>query len=778
MPDRAIPFAQITVDDARVDGIQGVYTPPWALAMGRVFSFPMRRYRDLKEHEIGPAWYLGRGMEYVPSLRAIAPRGYVQYADMSTSNWDVGAGDVQFVRWAGNGRKKSALFPVTAAPDGAYITQHAGYTAEANEAFEIIVQRWRPPDGATDDCDMWITWAATSGTQWSLRLPFPEPGTGIATGLLDPALWWSLDSGANWSEGKSFKGMRLKSGRGVSEEPDVIRWEPCDGLFLLTCNDEQYFVTCDLDKTGRKWPVATGAGPVKVKVVGHQALVHVQGIRYPSNVTAEVTGYWNAGTSAYGGVYVEERYAWPNQLDPPNDFHGFFISIPKPGDFGAEGVDLSIEDQADFVTRTIRPKLTFTSDSPYRKRALCCLAQLVTEPVYTTPDDLAAQWVSQGKDMLGRVSGHLTDAYKGNTFEADLTCDEGLETALTAWQGGQKVQATVGWQSTDAADDSYIEFTGYMRDGYPQVTKGNRDNLIRVRVSAEDGYAKLADQRCKDCGPFAGWAFVDAFTFLCEMGGIPPAMIYTDDIIPGNLPNAGYLPTRGADPLFEFSSNTSIPSALDMLCAEMSRGSLQVRWGFNITNGKCEAGLKPTYAAPGGGDWTLGGYWTLDDEAVAQHDQVQDITVHQSVRERGNWVAVIAGRAGTETYRVLADLGSIFDPTMPNFIGQIKPEFVHLPDADDDPTAIDELLLKILGDRTERHREITWPTRFHTTVAPDTWVRVQTTHLNVTTNAVFRVTDKSYWAEHGPERSTARETITARQVYYWNGTYYEEVIAA
>ena len=764
MPDRAIPFAQITVDDARVDGIQGAFDDPtWSLAMGRVFSFPMRRYRDLREHEIGPAWKLDSGMEYVPSLRAIAPRGRAVYTDMNSTIWEVVSGDVRFVRWAGNGRKKSAYFPQA----GGVLRHQDTYHGDADECFEFTVERWRvPPDNVLYDADIYLSFLADSGTQWSLRLPYAEPVSGepptVAT--LGPSLYYKLPAGA-WTRGKTFDGVKLKSGRGVSEEPDVIRWEPFDGLFLVTFNDEQFFVTCDLDKYGRKSLVHTGEGKLEVQVIGHAALVHVQGLTYPSGLTAEVTGYWNAGTSAYGGVYVDPRY-------------NFSVDGELCLGTAPTGTAIAVDAQEDVPTRTIRPKLTFTGSGDYKERAVAYLAQIVMEPAFATPDDLAAQWVSQGKDMLGRVSGHLTDAYKGNTFEADLTCDEGLETALTAWQGGQKVQATVGWQSTDAADDSYIEFTGYMRDGYPQVTKGNRDNLIRVRVSAEDGYAKLADQRCKDCGPFAGWAFVDAFTFLCEMGGIPPAMIYTDDIIPGNLPNAGYLPTRGADPLFEFSSNTSIPSALDMLCAEMSRGSLQVRWGFNITSGKCEAGLKPTYAAPGGGDWTLGGYWTLDDEAVAQHDQVQDITVHQSVRERGNWVAVIAGRAGTETYRVLADLGSIFDPTMPNFIGQIKPEFVHLPDADDDPTAIDELLLKILGDRTERHREITWPTRFHTTVAPDTWVRVQTTHLNVTNNAVFRVTDKSYWAEHGPERSTARETITARQVYYWNGTYYEEVIAA
>ena len=775
MPNRAIPFAQITVDDARVDGIQGAFDDPtWSLAMGRVFSFPMRRYRDLKEHEIGPAWYLGRGMEYVPQLRAIGPRGYVAYENMNSAHWTVISGDVRLVRWAGNGRKQSAFFP----QGGGVIRQHADYLASANECFEIMLQRWRPPDGTTTDCDVYVSWLATSGTQWSLRLPFPEPGTVPTAGLLDPALWWSLDSGANWYEGKSFKGMRLKSGRGASEEPDVIRWEPFDGLFLLTVNDEQYFVTCDLDLNGRKWPVGTGAGPVEVQVIGHQALVHVQGIKYPDDVTAEVAGYWNAGTSAYGGVYVDPRYAWPAA-----DAFGWQLVVTKAWPTGAT-TDITVDVQPSATPRTIRPKLTFHNTGANMRRAVCYLAEVYAPPAFVVPGDLATQWDSEtwsaanGGASIERISGHMTDAWKGNTFEADLICDEGQETALTAWQGGQKVQATVGWRSTDAADDSCTAFVGYMRDGYPEINKNpHQPNRVRVKLSVEDGYAKLADQRCKDCGPFAGWAFVDAFEFLCLMGGIPPALIDHTDIVPGDLPNLGILPCRGADPLFEFGSDRSIPVALDVICTEMSRGALQVQWTFAL-NGKVCARLKPTYAAPGGGDWTLPGYWTLDDEAVPQHDQLQDVTVHQSVRERGNWIAVVAGRAGTETYRVLADLGSIFDPTKPNFIGQIKPEFVHLPDADDDPTAIDELVLKILGDRTERHREITWPTRFHTTVAPDTWVRVQTSHLNVTTNAVFRVTDKSYWAEHSEERSTARETITARQVYYWNGTYYEEVIAA
>ena len=750
------PIAQLTVDYPHCDGLLGEPDGEgWRERFGLTADFAFTADYEQPRVDQSPLhnWVLGEQVIYLPELRAIAPRGYCRYADMALSDWTAEAGQVKTVRWAG--RERAAALCCYGPPDPTTgvvgrVTSEGLFPADP--ALELNLLRWEVPPEHDQPGSVRLTlWGALGDVAWRLELPFREGRRDSDAGTLLPVLSSKLPGPDHDWVPQAVCQARAARRALQRKQPfhQVVRWEVQDGYFLLSIDDATWLYF-DRDESGRKVPITLGMGRVGIEVLGHQALVHLERIRYPLQ----------AGT-CYAELY--QPLPVPAQYPFPPTAWSAIVTAPP-------GTSVSVEGQEGLEGRTVQPRVRFSSSDPSR-RALCYLVQMRCEPVISA--GAGSPWQSQGRELLVAARGRVTDEWRGATCEATLELDADQAEALPAWRGNDKVQVVAGWD-TDAGPVAETMFTGYLSlDGAQLSRQAQRPGWVRVALRATDAHSRLKRKVCKEFGSFGGWLYTDAFRFIAHCAGFPDSLVDTSAIVAADLPREGRLPTRGADPILQFAEHLPFPAALDMLATQM-----RVRWGVS-RDGKLVTEPLWRYVPPEERDppatWESAGYWVLDDDTTDADESVRVIDVFRSSEEAANCVGVILGRRGEESRVVMWDRASMFQPTSDFFLGDCWDEITTLRD-DADPFG---LALHLLGERAQRHRYLCFRPRRHEGLWPDWCLKVQASGLQLPQNAVFKVTEKR-WSVQAGNPAAGGAVVTARAVVTYNQLtqQFQQVVAS
>jgi hypothetical protein len=690
---------------------------------------------DFSRHP-APEWDLSSGGQYnvevIPELNAVGPRGVCGREDMTL--YDGGTGDWERTNHAslpncsnlwkevypvGHPRAK-CLFYYDAR--GAYDAS-VGYGGEVTSRYDwpeepsFILQAYRyapnPTLPSARYCFIELQLLGDSEMgQWSLGLPM----AGTQEQARYPRLGWRQTPDDEWEVLREFRTAPHEI-NALRQKPfeQIVTWETVDGHFLLNIDGHRqvYYVPPDLRVTNEP---LVAAGPVRVIVYGHAAMLNLTPIRYPLGELVECrvqrADYFAVDNTVFGSTPSLEAVAW----QPAGTAANAGASVTTEGD----------EDR--WV-----PNISFTSSSNYR-RAVAYLHEMDFAPVISEGE--TDPYETQGANVIVRAHGELTDTWRRGRCRLTLDVERDAVGDLPDWKGNNLVTVTAGWDD-GASTDVATQFTGYLVES-AHVRIGRTPERVALVLNARDGFLRLERKCWQHLGSFAGWLLEDAFHRVLNQCGIPDAKIsFTGDgdlVIPPG--------PRLADLRFDFPQDTTVPEGLDRLiraCGYVWGVDQEGTW---FCRPPVEYGGTPDF--------------TLDDDTLTKEDVTFALRAETiratSPGSRGfaNSVFVRLDRGAEQEVAWRRDAPSHQDPASGSFIGD---DWWHVFVGYDEQSA-SALAERILADRLQRRKMLHFRCSGKPSLFPDHFVQVQATGINVPSGSVFRIVRKRWEATHDGEFTT------------------------
>ncbi len=631
-----------------------------------------------------PQWNYAAGLtEYLPEMRACAPRGYATLADMTLADWTVETGEGVWEEVAYPERKWLWLREVPAGGYGEITSNAAFYPHVA-----LWLSRYAPAPDVTNAFTGLTLIQENGPLQVGYYLPmYSEGGENKYPQLrvapksrpsteADTVEEWQGQGQGQGGAAYTISSFSIENTAGClrvrwSEQgQDPWTYQPAGGIVLGPCK-------------------------VVLTAYGHPLAFNAQQIRYPLSATA--TPYSLLPT--------------PSWCNPAKTFY-YLGWEPVGCGIVVAGVGGASENPD-------KPVVTFTSRG--HDRAVCFLVTQQHDPIFTDPR-------TDPEDVSGevlRASGHVDDSWRGSSCNLELLVD--LD-QYDAWKGNNKVQVDVGWQDETGGWESTLpwrQFTGYVT------------GLTR-RVSAEyNGRKAVLSLRCEDWIAARGQGKKFMVNFPCEAGrdasliakynlmraGVAESMIATGAIPVANLPVA----ERPGEFLFDFAPETEVITAQDAIAQAV--GCI---FGGD-QNGTQFVKPRPTYS----GTPDL----VLDEATATGHEIITQVTSERCHGELRNYVLALCGQGSGVASALAADVGSHREPTDPNFLGDAWWEVFT--NADVPGSWALAMAQRRLAEAIKRGLVFTWETPGRD-LWPDQFVEVNLEGVAVEPGTIFRISAKDW----------------------------------
>lgn len=729
-------ICQATIDNPHADGI----VVDGGFGMVRQFRFHDHfetRPGDLSRHP-EPEWDCTAGGQHnvvsIPELKAVAPRGVCGCQDMTLYDPDTGAGNWEKTNteqlancsnlWkelypVGHPRAKYLFFYDAR---GAYnanvgyfgeVTSRTDFHEDPNFALRALRYAPNPTLPQAGYCYLEIQLLGDSQTgQWTLVLPI----AGTKAQARFPRLGWRQTPDDDWQVLAEFRtGAHEVGALRTKPFQQVLTWETVDGHILLNIDGRRvvYFIPEYLRLPSEPF---VAAGPMRILVYGHAAVVNVTPILYPLGDIVD--------------CYVERAEYLP--VD-----NTVFVDTPQLRSLAWEPAGTAALAEADCTTvgdedRWV-PSIRFTSTSNYR-RAVAYLHEMDFPPEISAGTSNPYQ--TQGQDLLVSGSGALTSDWRNASCSLVLDMDRSAAGSLPTWKGNNKLSVVAGWDDGGSTHTA-TQFTGYLTDA-AHVRRGRRPERVRIVLHARDGFVRLENKHWQHLGSFVEWTLEDAFHRVLNQCGVPDSLIqFTGDsnlTIPAGI--------RRCDPRFDFEEDTCVIEGLNRLVAACG-----YVWGVD------QGG---TWFCRAPVEYSGTPDFTLDDDTVVQDDvtfalradALDDSLVGRRPFVNSVFVRIDRGAEQEEVWR--RDVDSHQTESADDFIGD---DWWHVFVGYDEQSA-SALAERILKERQQRQRLVHFRCNGQPNLFPDHFVRVEATGVRVPQGSIFQVIRKRWQATDDGEFTT------------------------
>jgi hypothetical protein len=720
-------LCRATVDHPHADGIvlDGGFG---LLQQFRFLDHFETRAGDLSRHPM-PEWDTSSegqyNVEVIPELKAVGPRGVCGREDMTLYVPGVG-GDWQPTNspgWPNCSNLWKTVYPVGHPralclfyydARGAYDAT-AGYFGEVTSRFDwpadpnLVLHAYRyapnPTLPASRYCYVELQLLGDSQTgQWSLGLPV----AGTEGQARYPRLGWRQAPADEWQVLREFR-VAPHEARALRSKPfeQVVTWETVDGHFLLNLDGrrEVFYVPA---RYRREDGAAVAAGPVRIVVYGHAAIINLTPVRYPLGELAacavQRAEYFPVANTIFGATPAFRAVAW----EPEG-------TAASPG-----GTVTTVGDEDRWL-----PRVTFTSTRDDR-RAVAYLHEMDLAP--TVSAGTSDPYATQGGNVLLQARGELTGDWRDAWCRVVLDVERSAVANLPAWKGNNKLAVTAGWDDGEA-EDVAPQFTGYLVEA-AHLRSGQRPDRVALVLNARDGFLRLQRKHWQHLGCFAGWTLEAAFHRVLNQCGVPDLRIsYTGDpnlVIPYG--------ERKTDLRFDFAEDVSVPEGLDRMVRACG-----YTWGVN-QDGTWFCGPPVEYG--GTPDFILDDDVVGPDAAVfaLRADTVQDAAPRG--RAFANSVFVRIDRGAEQELAWWRDADSHQEPSAEDFIGD---DWWHLFVGHDEQSAA-TLAQRLLEERQTRRKLLHFRCVGKPSLFPDHFMEVNASGITVPAGSLFRIVRKRWEA--------------------------------
>ncbi|GEM_PF-2768521 len=727
------PVAKLTLDNPHADLI------PAVLGLGRDWQArePREYGKGFSVDLAGDYGWQYRGItEYIEPLKGIAPLGDYTLADMVVADWTVDNGTWRELGPVGAIRKKYLHYYDGNA--GNYAGGDFGQvTSEYDYWPNLRFWWWRYPSGQ-DETDPAIIEISLRGDgahpYYALQFPaqsltstFYEDRFNLTGAKYDRPILagFAAGSSTHWSiidECQHSGGPQIVQGTNTTALAQTIQIEYLDGWLLVRMDgmDGPWAYRGPWnDDAGVEHEFVLTPGKIRVAVIGHTACFNMGQLAYP--------------TLAY--LYPRHNlYAGPLFSQVP------LYRLTKTDNPPTSEITVAAVGPTAYISH---PDVTFTATDGTERGVLYNVMEYraaipgagTSSPVETQANDAL---------QLERISGEMSDAWRGATMRAELYAKPG--SSLPTYKGNELVKAEV---STDDGVSYDTQFTGFV---VPlEKARHAGVEVARLTIEATDRVeARLRKKFMVQHSSYEGWPIDDAFEHILNRADVPAAKIVVDATVSlASMGAAFYLPVT--DPKGErslrFDESTCVVDALDDLV-----GTRGLQWGVNQDD---ECFLRPRPAYGGTPDFTL------DEDTVTPEDVIADFRAARTLDDFANIIVLMVGQGAQMQIRWLVNMASIITSTADDFIGDVW-QAVELV-ADGDAYTMERTAQALW----ERKGEVCLPIYFslndHPDLYPDMFVEVDTvSDVDVTAADVFRITRKA-WSWNGPLYVQEFEAVHVRQ---------------
>ena len=708
------PVLTLTVDDPRALG--RATQPGWS----GDFLFGPQANADPWQHQ---------GTEYLPSLKAAAPAGFVVLQDMALQGQalpqtDAATGlmywDIETGSWDGHpipidyGTRFLHMYNGGASETGSVRCEadippvwYAVVYCYAMRADRVLPGYWSlTMEGLGGGYPSWQLVVPRGSEQYQhpyLVLDpygngYPRPvaicescNTSNDRGWTEYQVWCELTAN-QWIIRIAVNGKSM-------EEPWVYTPSGCDvGNPVL------------LDIAAMPTPIAS-PGPVVFETAGQQAMFSLYDWRYPI--------FSECFTKRFFPIDV--RLGDPARGTQPLTADA--VAVQPTGTIGGVAYEYAATCEVEVDTTTeddaIGPRVRFLAqhDGSYASwmRAVCGLVGVTLPAVIG--DTETDPWVSTGTNQLGsKVELVRRSTGKGAELRATIRDDLGA----IDWKGNNVVTFEVGYQDAGGGAPSLRKlFTGHLLG--PARQKEGGDPLLLAIEAQDFAGSRLPRKDMIFSRSFGGLLFETAFRELGNRLG------FSDDRIDVHASLAAvYLPTTQiiGEPHLAYGAGDKYDDALDLICKTAG-----CRWLINA-DGDLVADIFPAY----------GGVpdFTLDSTTLDEDDMLWAFEAKSEMGEFANNTYCVTGTEGYRQFGWARDGDSESDDTDDAFVGDNLQlveilEQVHA-DADTIATAT-------LGKRAQFAQMLVWKPVTAVEVDPGYFVEAQIANAQVPTGAVYLVTE-------------------------------------
>ncbi len=700
------PVVKLTVDDPRALG--SINKPGWAGSFLPDFAGNL------------PQGWRFCGTEYIPSLKAIGPAGFVQRRDM----W-LGSGDApdNYYGWAAD----EITWDDQAQPAGSPRTRFLHFYDGTPDATGRVVST----DLFSPNWCAWI-YRYVPSSENSLPSAFSIRMNGLGLGY--PSWRISVPTQTQ-SENAEKRPYLSYDAFGNYHEKVVSRWDdaPANGglnsswaEYVIWCEQtaNQWIITiavngewsgaawvytppgCDvanpyvLDAAGNPTPVC-GSGTIEIETIGQQLMASFAPMYYPVYSEVYLQRYWQLNTDLgdVANVTVD-------------------AVVVKPA-----GTDAACDVETNASDNSFGPRVSFGYAAGYQdgdntKRAIMGLVNATLPATLNAAAPDASPWTSEGKHAQGTIRYTRRATWRGNTVSATFRDPE----AAAAWLGNEVVTLEAAYQTAAGVTPTLRKlFTGYL--AAPTRTKdGGKDLLLRLEASDFCG-SRMGRRSAIFYPAFDSVDFYDAVHLVGNRLGFSAAQVSCSDA-QGDI-TLPYNQLLG-EPVMQFGAEANPEEVLDALCRYAGRV-----WGIDATG---KLFTRAPYAYTGTPDFTLDSDTATEAEIIGYFENTRDM------QEFANSVFAVTGPEGYRSFGWAQDTDSQTDDTADDFAGDT---LTYVEVAERAWADAETLADAVLAKRAQIGQQLIWRPLKAQALDPGMFVKAQLEDSQVPADSVWLLVEEN-----------------------------------
>lgn len=703
--------ANLIIDNADADGRITV------MGVGRDWEATEPRDETIKfTPDIGSAyaWEYNGLFEYIDRLNGIAPLGTYTPGDMSLAGWTQTSGS-----WGLSSAANATGYRFLQYYDD---TGAIGrLTSTGNYSPNLAMWIWRFPGTGTIPALLGLHFLGSAGapeyaiywpaqTEWGA---YEATLTGQSGGqYTSPLLLGRPQSESVFSViDRQQSGGTLRLGDfGAEPVYQVLKVEYLDGYLLVRSGDQEAVWEYGGEWTsagGKTVDFALGTGPIEFRVIGQPAMINVQQLTYPASAIIKP----RLGLGAPAEYEQTPSYRILAGL--------------------ATGTAITAASETMTPAEFTRPAVTFTTSDTSNRAILYCVQEYRAATIGAADSNPVNTQDFDALRLVG-ISGHLDDRWRGATVEGTIRAAPGVTLATN--KPNTKVAARL---SGDAGASWTTMFTGYSVPPGKAKSEGVQAVVAEIQCVDIIG-ARLQHKQMGEHCSYEAWVEKDAWEYILTRAGVPAALQNIDATFTGLLPTSKQ---KGARKL-RFTADTGVISALDTLAEVRGR-----RWGVGY-DGVVFVGEPLTHTAA---DYDF----TVDEDTATLEDVVNTFSSEQALADFANLLRVMVAEGADAAAKQYINYASITDATAADFIGDIWEKYSYYPDGDDVSIIGDKLWAEV----AQFQQAIRFEMTDHPEYLPDMYVQVDFSNVDIVTNSIFRVTDKSWSENDGRYRQTLEAVL-------------------
>jgi hypothetical protein len=762
----------LVADNAHADGYFDTLTGNGRFGIGRDWEA-----REPRAEEGGSTpdvagqygWNYSGQFEYLDRIGGIAPVGVATQVDMAKGDWNLSP---DATKWRLSSRSPQLRTRYLHFYDGSLNAQGSA-VSKAAHAPNLQFWIWRMGGAARNpqtptlplpDPPLLVIKLLGDGTSagYAIALPAYREQGSYADGQtgtsgrqsLQPQLWGRAPGETVWTplDNLSAGSAPTLGGAGNAVEFQTLRVEFVEDALLIRMSErgDAWAFSGEWDSAqGAHYDTVTlGTGLVQVDVIAHTAQFCMAPIVYPASTAIEPHKWFHA--RPIGMWQQAPQYRIIDSRPAGTTLTAAIATNPRAAD-------------------ETHPRVTFGASDTSKRAVLYCV-QEYRNPVITAGTSNPGSTIANPNFVLMSCRGQINDSWRGSSMTAEV---EAPNDTLNDLRPNTKIAALVN--TTDGATNALYNyptvgtpyytrlFTGYAT---PPEKGRTGDDPFRVfgTLQAEGIIeARLRKHKLLWQCSFEGWPLIEAFHYLLHCAGVDDTLISVDDRIAllavGDLPITIPFGAQKCARRFAFSPDTDTVSALDTLVGSCGIASIAypgekqgLQWGVNeqgvVCLAPCYEHLLGYYYKRGTArDGSASDGWTLTDVPADDAYMASDIKAHRCPADFANFLVVMTGQGVEAAVRYLVDEASWSVPPTPGdsttarrFIADVWARFETFPDGADIDAVANEIKRQV------RYWEwmVEWEMDDCPWILPDDEVRLQVTGIDVPTNSVYRVVNKSW----------------------------------